>query len=200
MRRIELKKITETECEPRQTRRFSRYICRLFTMQFFSLVAREFRPPLFFLSFLSFSLVADWYRRSSAHALSSRRDYDARTKTNLIAFPLYSIRRVREHEYGAYVPSDLRGARIGDVQQPRKMLGGPIRSINTCALNVWELQSDRNLDEPMSLTRLDRFIEPNENNFDNFALLLLVNSQLWQRISFSLTFHMKKIFNLATRH
>lgn len=147
--------------------------------------------------FFSLSSVSLFYRRhrcgrSSAHALSSRRDYDARTKTNLIAFPLCSIWRAREHEYGAYVPSDLRGARIGDVQQPREMLGRPIRSINTCALNVWELQSDRSLDDyrPVLLTRPGGFTELDENNF-RLALSPLVKRQstLANGNSFSLTFY-----------
>lgn len=94
----------------------------------------------------------------------------------------------------AYVPSDLRGARIRDVQQPRKMLGRPIRSINTCALNVWELQSEPRWLQPMLLTRLDRFVELNENNFD---ALFCWCCQLRKSLLVPLTLRMKKTSNFA---
>lgn len=84
----------------------SRRICQSFAKQFFHYMsAKTWEAPLP-PSPLSFSPSLFRHRlaqrRFSAHALSSRHDYDARTKTNLIASSFNTAWRVREHETHTY--------------------------------------------------------------------------------------------------
>lgn len=125
--------------------RKSRYICRSFARQLFHCPPANLREVSFFL-FLSLShhrLVEKVFcTRAVLETRLWRLDKNKFNSLSVVFNTAGTGARIR-----AYVPSDLRGSRIGDVQQPRKMLGRPIRSINTCALNVWELQSDCSFDD-----------------------------------------------------